>query len=226
MNRRKRQRRFRISSWYGFIIGRHLEGTINEGPRHSTFMQTGQRVFAGWGVVSDHRWPTPKGGGNIFPIPAPKEIDRIAGFNRTFSHFRIRSLQDAKLCLDKGSPFGLAIPITSDWRTTSTGIISMPRVEAEFTEHHCVGVVSYDDSNKRFRFLNTWGPSWGRKVLGSCPMIITILFSMRPGSLILLGLGIGFLRRTRKPYSQSIARFTNALGNRLCSRKNLWGKGR
>src|ERR1700722_12004055 len=117
MPRKKRPRHYRVSTMYNFILSRQLDGTLDKGPSHGIFPQTGMRVCAGWGIVADHRFPKPIGPWSPHNSKEvnSKELDRIAGYKRFFSYFRVRDLDDAKKSIDRTRSVGIAVPTTKRW---------------------------------------------------------------------------------------------------------------
>jgi hypothetical protein len=85
MRKLKRKRFWQISRVYGFVRTRQLEGTLASGPKVGVFMINANRVMAGWGTVSEKRWPYPKN--SKWPIAEPPGLDKIAKFNKIFAYF-------------------------------------------------------------------------------------------------------------------------------------------
>ena len=141
---------------------------MNEGPRYGSYCLTFARVLAGWGAVSERRWPYPRGA-VIWPPVEPAGLDQIARFNRLLSHFRIRSLEDARTCLAFHGPFNFAVPITASGRSASEGVVPDPDSRMEFVENHAVLAVGYDDKTELLKFQNSWGERWGQGGYGYLP---------------------------------------------------------
>ncbi len=53
----RRRRIWQPSRLYGFVRSRQLEGTLSLSPKVGVFIITASRVRAGWGTVSEKRWP-------------------------------------------------------------------------------------------------------------------------------------------------------------------------
>jgi hypothetical protein len=140
---------------FGFYRSRQLDGTIGNGPRYGTYVLSSSRVHAGWGAVSDRFWQTPRGAA-IWPPEEPVGLDRVARFNRILSHFRVRSLNDAKIVMASTPGFICAVPITKAWRSAPGGVIPMPRDTGNFIEHHAIHAFGYQDDFQQIRFWNSW----------------------------------------------------------------------
>ena len=164
---RRRGRPFQISRAYAFQRARQLDGSIDEGPKYGSFCLSAHRVSTGWGAIAEHRWPYPRGKVD-WPLTEPPGLDRIARFNRTLSHFRVRSTDDCRRCLAGGVVFGFSIPITQEWYTTRDGVIAMPS-SPFLNQQHAVTAIGYDDSISQIAFLNSWGSHWGQSGIGHLP---------------------------------------------------------
>lgn len=199
----KRRRFWQISRIYGFVRARQLEGTLTVGPRRGVYLINAARVFAGWGQISETRWPYPKRGAS-WPPPEPPGLDKIARFNKIYAYSRIRNLEDAPRCIAYEGPFLVSISINSGWAKAPNGAISMPEPEQPFTENHCVCVVGYDDNTRLLHFLNSWGPGWGDKGFGLLPYDYFTRFSQDAWYFQRPFLGCRIKKRTQKKSSVSI----------------------
>jgi hypothetical protein len=141
---------------------------MDRGPKYGSYCLTAARVTAGWGVVAEQRWRYPHGP-VVWPPIEPPGLDRIARFNRTFAHFRARTMEDLKRAIAAESPVNFSVPITRSWRTAPNGVIPMPVSPAEFTEGHSVLGIGYNDGNNYLQFMNCWGKRWGRDGIGFLP---------------------------------------------------------
>jgi hypothetical protein len=154
---------------YGFVRSRQLDGTLAEGPKFGSYIITNNRVLASWGMVSEKRWPYPKGR-VAWPPVEPEGLDEVAKFNRTFAHFRIRDLADARTCIARTpSPVSIAVPIYPEWYESTTGIIEVPAQDLRDAPNHCIILVDYNDGTQMFTFINSWGTGWGDRGYGYLP---------------------------------------------------------
>jgi hypothetical protein len=164
-NAKKRKRVWRSSTTYGFVRARQLDGTILEGPRVGTHIITSCRVRAGWGIVSERRWPRLRRG-DMWPTIEPPGLDDI--FNRRRGHFRARNLTEIRACVAQGVPIQVSLPIHNGWRSPAGGVIKLPGVEL-VTENHSIVLEGFDDNRELIKFWNNWGPSWGDGGYGYLP---------------------------------------------------------
>lgn len=167
MGLKKRKRQVRPSTAYLFHRSRQLDGTLNNGPRYGSYCITAARVLASWGTISEKRFPVPKP--LVWPFIEPPGVDRIAKYQRSNFHFRVRSINDAKVCLAAGMPFSFSVPISVKWRNTNDGRISNLTKSDVITEYHAVMAMGYDDHTQLLKFRNSWGENWGDKGYGYLP---------------------------------------------------------
>lgn len=168
VGRRKRKRIWQPSTLYGFVRARQLEGTLNEGPRVGTYIVTAGRVLASWGCVSEKRWPRLRKG-DFWPPVEPPGLDKIAKYNRSLMHYRVRDLTEMKQCLEKGLPVQFAVPIHAGWYSATGGKINSPGVNQPFLENHSIVAEKCDDKLQLIKFWNNWGSSWGDGEYGYLP---------------------------------------------------------
>jgi hypothetical protein len=157
-----------FSKAYSFNKARQLDGTMDKGSRYGSYCLTAARVWMGWGAVAQHRWPRPQGPVE-WPPNEPPGLDQIARFNRTFCHFRIRNISDARRSLSLGNLFRFSVPMTRAWYAAPNGLIPMPVGPHDFVEGHAVEAAGYDDNTQLLTFINSWGPDWGNGGIGYLP---------------------------------------------------------
>jgi hypothetical protein len=218
MTYKRRRRPFITSRMYGFNLARQLDGTMDKGPRYGSYVLTVRRVHAGWGCVAEWRWPRPV----VWPPQEPPGLDRSARFNRHRSHFRVRDLHDAKMCLWRAGPFGFAVPITRQWRKAPAGVITLPRDRSEFEEaQHAVTAVQYDDRTRLIKFMNCWGSEWGDGGLGYLPYEYFEAYVSDAWFESPMGLGHWLPAPTPEGFCRERRIFINALGH-PCGTIDIW----
>lgn len=141
------------------------------GRAHGAYLLTAHRIRAGWGSVSEARWPY---NGTKWPPDLPpghQDFDRIASYNRIPGYFAIRNLVDAKLALANGTPFQLTVPTTKHWRDAKDGVIPLQLGMRPETSrgNHAIPIIGYDDNTRLFLFQNSWGVRWGDRGYGYLP---------------------------------------------------------
>ena len=83
---------YRISTRYGFVRSRQLEGTFPGEKQTGTWPITSLRVSYGWGNLPEESWPY----GNDWPPKEPQDIDLIAKRYRLFLPYRRAPSPSAK----------------------------------------------------------------------------------------------------------------------------------
>src|SRR5665213_875569 len=194
---------------------------MNKGPRYGSYCLTAKRVHAGWGCVAEWRWPQPRKP-VVWPPIEPPGLDRIARFNRIRSHFRIRSVHDAKVCLWRAGPFVFSVPITPQWRKCPDGLIALPSDRGEFEAlQHAMTAVAYDDNTRLFTFINSWGTEWGDGGMGYLPYEYFEAYLSDAWFDCPMRLGRWLPAPTPESYAEEVRMFVNAL-NHVCATIDLW----
>ncbi len=155
-----------ISTTYGFVRSRQLEGTFPGDPGTGTWPITINRISYGWGRVRVRDWPdavTYVG----WPPTEPEGLDRIAKRMRHGPYQRIRSLEECKRAIATRQIPGVSFRITKDWFHAEKGLIPDPSPDEEVIGSHAISLFGYDDHDRRIKFANAaWGPDWGDEGFG------------------------------------------------------------
>lgn len=105
-----------------------------------------------------------------FTKKPPKRQYKSAPYHK-ISRYRSVAVdaQAVKNALYAGLPviFGVAVFDSFFWNPR--GDIPMPRTYEQMLGGHAMLIVGYDDATRRFKFLNSWGPHWGRDGYGTIP---------------------------------------------------------
>jgi GNAT superfamily N-acetyltransferase len=156
----------RISTMYGFVRGRQLQGTFPGEPSAGVWPITALRIGFGWGTVPEELWP--KTGGQ-WPPPEPPNLDSEAKKFRAGRYQRVRTLDDCKKVMADIRPLPVlaSLEITDKWRDAPNGSIPAPAPRDVPIGNHTVLLVGYDDTRVEFRFQNSWGEDWGDAGFGT-----------------------------------------------------------
>lgn len=127
------------------------------------------RVWKGWGSPpatawtydSDSTWP-PKEPDNI-------DLDLLARANRLLGYLRVRTSLECKQLILGKSGVELAVEITRSWFNAPNGLIPMPSPSDKIIGSHAFHVLGYDNNKRLFKFVNSWGISWGDEGCGYLP---------------------------------------------------------
>jgi C1A family cysteine protease len=106
----------------------------------------------------------------LSPSTAFKSIYSITDFSYLFLSNDLNLIKNA---LISNNPVLIGIRVYSTFQTASnakTGIIPMPDTTKEkLLGGHAILLVGYSDTNKLFKFQNSWGIGWGDKGYGYLP---------------------------------------------------------
>jgi GNAT superfamily N-acetyltransferase len=147
---------FRMSAEYGFIRGRELEGTFPGDKATGTWPITGQRISYGWGYLPEELAPE----GSDWPPELPADADLIAKrYRHDWPYRRLRTIAQCKAV---GMPFGVSLDITDKWANPWHGQIPGPSAsDIILPTMHALLIVSFNPDRDEFKFVNSWGRSWG-----------------------------------------------------------------
>jgi len=113
------------------------------------------------GVCAERTWPYFVTKVRLKPSEAAY---REALSHKITSYHRLDTTEELRACLAEGYPFVFGFTTYESFesdRVARTGILSMPRKgEKQGYGHNAVGA-GYDDSQRRFIIMNSYGPEWG-----------------------------------------------------------------
>jgi len=214
-HRERRWRPYRPSGMYGFVRARQLDGTMEKGSRYGSYCRSAARVTMGWGTVAETRWPYPLGK-VVWPPPEPPGLDRIARFNRTFSHWKVRNLDDLRRAIFSGGSCNFSVPITKQWRTAPGGIITLLTSPSDFVDWHAMAAAGYNDNTQLITFINSWGPQWGDSGCGYLPYAYFEKYRSEALTAFPYKLKNWCPDSTGEGFGIRMSMFTNALGYAAC----------
>jgi Papain family cysteine protease len=153
-----------LSTTYGFVRGRQLEGTFPGDRATGVWPSTGFRVGYGWGTVPVKTWKYPARDAPWPPIEPPN-VDEVAKAHRGPFYKRVRTLDDCIFELTQ-APMGVSLDITGKWADPPQGKIPSLGPRDIVVSTHVVSLQHYDQPNNTFMFRNSWGPQWGDRGYG------------------------------------------------------------
>lgn len=145
-----------------YYYERLLENTVNSDS--GAEIRDGLKVVAKRGYVDEKQWP--------YDIATfTKDIVQIQpGAEHVISYHRIRqNSTPMAACIAEGYPFVFGITVYSSFMDAPNGDIPMPSSGEQVEGGHAILCVGYDSKTRRFKFLNSWGSSWGRSGFGTIP---------------------------------------------------------
>ena len=114
------------------------------------------------GVVSEADWPFDP---NKVTVEPPSELYEKAKDHQVIEYKRIpRSLDQMKGCLAEGYPFVFGFSVYEsfyDPETVELGKAHLPVKGDRLLGGHAVICVGYNDADKTFICINSWGKDWG-----------------------------------------------------------------
>jgi C1A family cysteine protease len=81
-------------------------------------------------------------------------------------------LDDLKSALAANGPVVAGISVFESAmapQVAKTGEIPLPSPRSQIIGGHAIVIVGYDDQQKRVKFVNSWGASWGQGGIGFLP---------------------------------------------------------
>lgn len=164
-----------ISRLFIYYNCRAIDGDVNQD--QGTQIRSGVLAVVRQGICEETLWPYVQQ--NLYPKPSTASYSQ-ASSHKIKAGYKIdhTSLMDQKICLSNGYPYLIGISVYSSFENVgSDGIIPMPKASEQLLGGHCLCVVGYDDSTRRFTIANSWGSSWGDK--GYC--YIPYSYLINPG---------------------------------------------
>src|SRR5271166_3185443 len=159
---RKQRRRplTTLSRLFLYYNERVIEGTVHKDA--GAQIRDGMKVAAKVGVCGEAHWRySPRYFRREPRAKAYLEaIDCRVETYRRLPH----DLQAMKACLASGSPFVFGFTVYKSFEgaeVARTGKVELPAHRERQAGGHAVMAVGYNDAQRRFRCLNSWGASWG-----------------------------------------------------------------
>jgi hypothetical protein len=123
----------------------------------------GLDILLNTGCATEAECPYDEGSLANNPCTDPQTVADAATV-KIESYARIYQYADAKQILFTLNPVVVAIPVYSNWNDASvdiTGDIPDPPQGEQSTEGHQIFIVGWDDTKKRFIFINSWDDEFG-----------------------------------------------------------------
>lgn len=151
-----------LSPRYLYSLCKEIDGIPNE---EGTYPRIAMKVLLNNGVCPESYWPY-KPYQNDKP---KKDADTKAKVYRINAYARLKALMEMKRSLIVNGPFLAGVQVFRSWFTKkalSKGLIPMPGKDDILEGGHAICIVGYNDTQKLFKFKNSWGSQWGDKGYG------------------------------------------------------------
>ena len=138
-----------------------------EGFDSGAYIRDGIKSVAAQGDVNEAEWPYDIA---RFTERPPDHCYDNALNDQVIRYRRLSgSLDQFKACLFEDQPFVFGISVYSNFPWSGNGEVQMPGASDSLLGGHALLCVGFDDSTRRFEFLNSWGGAWGRRGRGTIP---------------------------------------------------------
>ena len=151
-----------------YYAEREIEGSISSDS--GAEIRDGMKVVATQGYPDEKLWPYVISSFAKKPTPS---VYVEAKKDHVLRYYRVaQTLYSMRLCLAHGFPFVFGITVYDSFESANvdtTGDVPMPAASEGVLGGHAVLCTGYDDTTKRFKFRNSWSPTWGRNGSGTIP---------------------------------------------------------
>jgi len=150
---------------YPWVRARQLEGTWPGDKKTGACVSTVMRVQKGWGSITEDIWPDD---GKAWPIIEPPGLDLKAKACRIGAYQRVNTVEECREVISNHGLVQASFAIDDTWKNAPNGVIPPPG-NRPITVNHSIVLIGMSTRKRRFVFLNTWGPGWGRRGWGFLP---------------------------------------------------------
>lgn len=95
--------------------------------------------------------------------PNASQKDVASNFKGGYSWYTIEGVDEVKACLANGDGVVIQLQCYPDFDDISPSNPTYDVIREGETSRggHAICLIGYDEANQRFKFINSWGPSWG-----------------------------------------------------------------
>jgi C1A family cysteine protease len=167
LERKNRKFPLELSKLFVYYNARAIIG--NEDLNTGTTIREVMKALKKYGCSTEYYWPYVT---DNFRDKPPKIAYNNGSKRKIQAYYTLITLDDMKSCLADGYPFLFGIYVFDNFVSDAvreSGIVSLPDPGESRLGGHCMLCVGYDDETETFKFMNSWGSSWGQKGFGSIP---------------------------------------------------------
>jgi Papain family cysteine protease len=148
------------SRLFNYYFGRLLEGTIDQDS--GLTIRTGIKAAVKYGIPKAALWPYDI---TKFKEPPTNEA-RVAAFQHVVFEYRrvILNASSFLQALAAGHPIIIGSTIYESFQSDEverTGIVPMPNKREWMVGGHCMVIVGWNTTTRKFLVRNSWGTDWG-----------------------------------------------------------------
>jgi C1A family cysteine protease len=152
-----------LSPRYIYNMTRQMENTLDFDA--GALIKDAIKLASTQGVVTEKVWPYKAGELSKKP---PEGIDKEPHFFIK-GYARLKSADELKKALIAYGPAIIGVTVYQSFMAENDGHIKMPAPTDTIIGGHAICIVGYNDSNQKFKFINSWGRNWGDKGYGYIP---------------------------------------------------------
>jgi len=161
------ERKFRISPRFSYVVTKSIDGIDGGG----STAWWGCRAAKTFGHCSEALCPSSTLVTEEEFVNAPISASAyFAGYGlRTQYYQRLFTVEDCMYAIFNNGGIQVSFDCFEDIYSTKDGYIHLPNVGEKANGSHSVMVYGYSMTDKVFKFVNSWGESWGSKGHGTLP---------------------------------------------------------
>jgi C1A family cysteine protease len=132
-------------------------------------LRDGMKTLAKQGVCAEKTWPYVV---SKFRTKPNSAAYAEALTHRIRSYHRLLTTEEMRACLSEGYPFAFGFWIFQSFESKEvekTGVVPMPSPGEKHVDGHAAMAIGYDDSQRRFTAMSSYGKSWGKKGFFTIP---------------------------------------------------------
>jgi hypothetical protein len=150
-----------------YYAAREMEGTVPIDA--GAYIRDICKVAAQQGIAPAVQWPYHI---DRFAVKPSKLARKAALDCRVSSYARVHQNElQLKAALAGGDTVVFGASVYESFENAPFGDVDLPRPSDDLLGGHAMLLVGYDDSERRFKFRNSWGTGWGRNGYGTIPYV-------------------------------------------------------
>jgi Papain family cysteine protease len=156
-----------ISARYIYYAARKQQGSDLKSDSGAS-IKDAITVLSTEGAVAEEVWPYRPGEFAAMPPAAVKDAARF----RITGATELTTIDGIKGALNRNGPVVAGISLfegAMEPNVSQPGLLGLPTKKEQIVGGHAIVIVGYDDEKRRFKFVNSWGRTWGEEGFGYLP---------------------------------------------------------